>query len=1401
MAVEPRLAPFVGPTPFATKPQLRGVPLIDTLAAQFDISGSPIVQQNLDHIFGKREYDPNFNVDTFLEGKALNQMEINSIKNNSATFEDATNQYERVLDNQNTQRILESSSGLALMITDPINIATIAIPLAAPITLRAGAAALGRTAIATATVDTQAYRSLTAATRGIEDVADAVAAYRITNALELSKIAAGETLVLEGMRANFRALNNISLGSNPTEELMNAASYTSMMTGAAAVLGYGLGRGFFSTPAERAVVTNQLSRFGTYAADHISALNRPLPSIPTKAASKQSFEILDQSIYKSSVDNKPVRSLQNANVFYAMSNTTGSKGRQTSGLKYEVIEITEETYKKFYQKEGGLTYEEFKANKDWDWGTEPAKYAVVSSSIGEAPKLSSTFPNEKSVLKYFNDKSRAKYFYSSLDNFDDFGESVWRLQDDAKVYKNMLQENGIEVSPRIAGQFPAPEFSGKFDFAAKWWTDSIFYKMVPTPLKNVIGNKDLPDWFKLSTLRMVNDRGVLIELNRLGETLPDSVLGKSVNRNKDWYAVSSVLDEEWAKLNPRGGAQLLDIPVQNAIENLRKVFGTENFTKQDWYDHVGRLYITNAKGTSQSEIRAVRAIEDKLGEYRVQLEKVGFLPNRDILVEEVARKSEVVGSMESAVESIVARNSEWLDTELTKAAANLEAKITKRNDLGNKFKTRGLTAKQQELYDKLLAEIGDTTVRLDRIRNASMRLKTSENIDDLIKFQDELMMTEGMQTAFGKLSTRITEMADEIAIISEVVAKQAAKASERFFPRMYNKPKIAVEREQFLRTGDPSVFPFRAKLINHFRANPSIYGRDEVTGKFIRRELASDEASLAARADAAIDNILEIVDEDMVDDIIMSGGRGKHLLQRSLDIPTSELVDYIATNAKEVMISYVTRIGAKIDFAETYADDLAEFATSGKRTGPATIKKLSELFRKRLASDGLNENQINEAMKNFLISYNRVVGSVIRNPDAMSNKIAVGLRSAANWAFLGAAGLSALGDASALLLDNEMRTVAKSLLAPLNNMNLKLAKKELQMAGEMLDIAKGVVSIRYMENVNSGTINKSVFDKLNNGYFLANGLGQVTQIMKLMNGMAVSHTIIEASQRIVSKSASDWEVTFLARYGIDASMAKRIASMPSELSENSLILPNTAAWTDDGAVVAFRSALRNNVSNRVVYGTAADKPQMVDGVAYVPMSVGRLVGMTEDPIVKGYARIENGLMSLPFTFYNYSLGALNKITTNYAQDAVRNKFWHFSTSMFLGYMIVKSKTPAWAWDKMDADDRMLRAFDFSGNAAIYSDIFYRGLAGLQDFGISNPTPFEPKFKSKPDTFGGIISLGGAPADWTYGTMQAVNEFVNGNYQDGAKRLIPLIPFSGVIVAQGEIRDSLKAIAGHLPNRQ
>ena len=80
------------------------------------------------------------------------------------------------------------------------------------------------------------------------------------------------------------------------------------------------------------------------------------------------------------------------------------------------------------------------------------------------------------------------------------------------------------------------------------------------------------------------------------------------------------------------------------------------------------------------------------------------------------------------------------------------------------------------------------------------------------------------------------------------------------------------------------------------------------------------------------------------------------------------------------------------------------------------------------------------------------------------------------------------------------------------------------------------------------------------------------------------------------------------------------------------------------------------------------------------------------------------MLALPFTFYTYTVGALNKVTTNYAQGTVRNPAAHFAVAMFLGYNIVKFRTPEWAWSEMDIEDKVLRAFDFSGLAAIYSDM-------------------------------------------------------------------------------------------------
>ena len=52
---------------------------------------------------------------------------------------------------------------------------------------------------------------------------------------------------------------------------------------------------------------------------------------------------------------------------------------------------------------------------------------------------------------------------------------------------------------------------------------------------------------------------------------------------------------------------------------------------------------------------------------------------------------------------------------------------------------------------------------------------------------------------------------------------------------------------------------------------------------------------------------------------------------------------------------------------------------------------------------------------------------------------------------------------------------------------------------------------------------------------------------------------------------------------------------------------------------------------------------------------------------RGYYRIENGLLGLPFQFYSYTLAAVNKITASYATGQARNRVMAMVASMGLAY--------------------------------------------------------------------------------------------------------------------------------------
>jgi len=245
----------------------------------------------------------------------------------------------------------------------------------------------------------------------------------------------------------------------------------------------------------------------------------------------------------------------------------------------------------------------------------------------------------------------------------------------------------------------------------------------------------------------------------------------------------------------------------------------------------------------------------------------------------------------------------------------------------------------------------------------------------------------------------------------------------------------------------------------------------------------------------------------------------------------------------------------------------------------------------------------------------------------------------------------------------------------------------------------------------------------------------------------------------------------------------------AEIEKQARVSPDT--------VQTFRNALSSGIMNTILMGTPADKPIITDGIVYIPMRVARQFGMKEDAEFKGYARIESGLLGLPFQFYSYSLAAVNKITAAYGHGQLKNQWIGTALSMGLGYMVLQYKTPDFV--EMEFQDQFARAFDYSGVAALYSDVFYTAMSTSLALGGPNITggALQPRFPQKPDALDAATGLLGAGPSIATDLGRGVYDLATGNIGEGTKEIIRNLPFARMWFWKGKMNELTNMIEGEL----
>ena len=578
--------------------------------------------------------------------------------------------------------------------------------------------------------------------------------------------------------------------------------------------------------------------------------------------------------------------------------------------------------------------------------------------------------------------------------------------------------------------------SVEFDanIAQSAFTDSWLYKSVTTPMKRTLQNKKIPNSVKLTMLGIANDAGILLEGNKRGLALKNSVFQNSKLRDGEWVQVYDKVYNTWGESHGQGTTGFMDY----------------NFDRKDfesWLTDVDSKVMRGEKAADDFEAKTMDELNSFYSKWEERLNEQGLLGNKGFYLRDIEVRESRIQNIESTLERYRGTNE----------FNRLNAIVTK----------------NKNIIDSHKAVLDDLDAR-------GPTLPANEEV---------------------------------------------------FRPRYWDKDTIKKNRGAL-----------EAVLAKWFSENPTAYTK----GKKI--ELSTKPDAVQKRAVDAVDSILGLKDVTDFDVASFGHGKSKHFKHRGIDIPNKLVLDFIHRNPVSIMKAYTTRTAPRYDFSRQF---------DGKEFEDILDEKTVEML-----DSGMNIDEVNAALKDIRHMYDRVVGTLLREPDAMNQKVAAGLRDAATLSYLGGAIETTISEPAKIIMEHGIGTTMKGLFGVLKSSQLKMGAKEGRISGEILENLMGSAHLRLVEDMGNNPLRSSFMDKTKNAFFALNGLGPITRIFKDFDAMARSHTLIDYSVRLTQGKATKMEAEYLARYNIDAKMAQNIANAPHQKSESGMYMANTEAWTN-----------------------------------------------------------------------------------------------------------------------------------------------------------------------------------------------------------------------------------------------
>lgn len=489
--------------------------------------------------------------------------------------------------------------------------------------------------------------------------------------------------------------------------------------------------------------------------------------------------------------------------------------------------------------------------------------------------------------------------------------------------------------------------------------------------------------------------------------------------------------------------------------------------------------------------------------------------------------------------------------------------------------------------------------------------------------------------------------------------------------------------------------------------------REERTaGRWTRVATSSDPNHLSKRADELIDQILgEAEPEDLL--VLREPHRPTFGRHRQFTIPNRLLLkeengiaDFIETDYLMLHKVYAERMGPAIEMARSFARPLDGLNwADGFLRSVAEAREAERRAFEKAGNKGDFFDHWEPIERDLLHLRDRVTNRVVRSPERWDNRAAAVLRDWSHLAFMGMAALPAVQDLGVLVMRHGVKRVWGSAMADLDEATRAAFRNNIQeakAAGAILDVQLGAALANFAET-GFDPVHVSKGEKWlrqgANKYFVWNGLASITARMKELDATIRVHDLVQRIDNVGMGVGSAEDFVELDRWGISKADAEKMARQPIFRTEEGHWQANTPAWDSEDLVRKFRAAVLQGSENTVLLATAADKPTIVDGVVFLRRgknaTVDRLAVKHGLELHGDFWRVQSGLMTLPFTFWNYALAATNKIMLSGLSEPSARAMGGMATLLGLGAMVSATRDTEFAWNRRTADEKIGRAVDQS----------------------------------------------------------------------------------------------------------